>query len=144
MTTNNPNIIGIFVSLNCRPYRVVIRRKVDVLRYRYDLYTPWYKIEALVEVLQVLSNEVQHFTQKLLEVDNKHYRQNSRRKRHYIHTEKGMLYGDMRNDLAIRYSRKVSELWLGSNINTAQILQVIREACEAAEIDYGAINDLKF
>jgi hypothetical protein len=145
-------ITGVFVNMNFtshgtksnRAYvRVLIRRKVDDWRDQYDLYKPWDKINAVIEVIKVLSNEVPDFTKKILEVDERQYRQSSHRTRHYIHTEKEKLYESTRTDLVERYSRKVGNVWLGTNINTSQMVQAIRAACEAAEVEYGSLSSLK-
>jgi hypothetical protein len=143
MATIEQGITGVFVSLHRPTLRVVIRRKLDVWHDRYDVHKPWEKIDAVVEVLKVFSNEVPDFTKKILAVDERHYRQSSHRTRHYIHTEREKLYGNLRNDLAEKYSRKVCDVWLGTNINTTQMLHVIREACEAAEVEYGSLGSLK-
>lgn len=100
MATLRQGITGVFVSLHPPLLRIVIRRRVDVWRDRYDVHKPWEKIDAVVEVLQVLSNEVPGFTHKILAVDEKHYRQSSYRTRHYVHTQKEKLYESTRADLA--------------------------------------------
>lgn len=91
----------------------------------------------------MLSNEVPDFTKKILEVDERQYGQSSHRTRRYIHIEKDKLYESTRTDLVEKYSRKVGNVWLGTNINTSQMLQVIREACEAAEVEYGSLSSFK-
>jgi hypothetical protein len=135
---------GIFVSLYRSPLRVVFRRRVDYKWNRYDAFQPWEKIEAVVTVIEELSKEFPEFTEKLVAVDEKHYRRSSHRTRHYVHTDRSKLYGAGRNDLTEKFSRKVAGIWLGTNLNSTAMLQVIREACEAAGVEYGSLSSLKW
>lgn len=135
---------GVFVSLYRSPLRLVFRRRVDFRWDRYDAFTPWEKIDAVVTVIEELAKEIPGFTEKFIAVDEKHHHRSSHRTRHCVHTDRDKLYGTRRNDLAEKFSRKVAGIWLGTNLNSAAMLQVIREACETAEIEYGSLSSLKW
>jgi len=135
---------GIFVNLYRSPLRVVFRRHVNFLWDRYDVFKPWKKIDAVVLAIDELAKENPRFTEKLIAVDEKYYRSSSHRIRHYVHEDRDFLYSASRNDLAQKFSRKVADVWLGTNLDTQQMLQVIREVCEAAEIEYGMLSSLKW
>ena len=134
---------GIFISFVRSPLRVVFRRRVDFRWDRYDAYRPWEKIEAVVTVIEELAREFPGFTEKLIAVDDKCHRLSAHRTRHYVHTDRNKLYSEGRTDLSDKFSRKVAGIWLGTNMNSGAMLQVIREACEAAEIEYGSVSSLK-
>ncbi|MFN3545735.1 MAG: hypothetical protein ACK4UX_12880 [Thiobacillus sp.] len=135
---------GVFVNLHRSPLRVVFRRRVDYRWDRYDVFKPWEKIDAVVMVIEELAKENPSFTEKLISVDEKQYRSSSHRTRHYVHNDRDQLYGANRKDLAEKFSRKVAGVWLGTNLNSQVMLQVIKEACEAAEIEYGPLSSLKW
>ena len=135
---------GVFVNLYRSPLRVVFRRRVDFRWDRYDVFKPWEKIDAVVMVIEELAKENPAFTEKLIAVDEKHHRASSHRTRHYVHKDRDQLYGTNRKDLAEKFSRKVAGVWLGTNLNSQAMLQVIKEACEAAEVDYGTLSSLKW
>ena len=142
--TTTKEITGIFVSLYRSPLRVVFRRRVDYLRDCYEVFKPWVKIDAVGEVIEMLSKESTDFTSRFLSVDEKCYRQSSHRTRRYVHTDRQQLYGTQRKDLMGKFSRMIGEVWLGTNLNTAGMLQVIREACEAAEVEYGPLSAIEW
>jgi len=98
----------------------------------------------LQQVNEELHNEIPGFSGKLVAVDEQHHRSSSHRTRHYVHTEREKLYGPGRKDLVEKFSRYVAGLWLGTNLNSQGMLQVIKEACEAAEIEYGPLSSLKW
>ena len=135
---------GIFVSLIRTPLRVVFRRRVDHRWDRYDLYKPWEKIDAVVTVIEELSREIPGFIEKLVLVDDQHYSASRYRTRHYVHINREKLYNEDRKDLANKFARQVADIWLGTNLNTPGMLQVIKEACEAAEIEYGSLSSIKW
>jgi len=137
-------ITGIFVNLYRAPLRVVFRKRVDYLWDRYEIFKPWNKIDAVEKVIEVLSEASPDVIEKILLVDEKHYRQSSHRTRHYVHRDRTQLYGEFRKDLSEKYAKKVRGIWLATNLDTKAMLQVIREACEAAEIEYGNLGALKW
>ena len=138
-------ITGIFVNLyRARsPLRVIFRRRIDYLWDRHDIFKPIDKIDAVVKVIEVLAEEIPDFIPKLLTVDEKHFRQSSYRTRHYVHTDRNQLYGEARKDLAQKFARQVGGVWLATNLDSKAMLQVIREACEAAGVEFGSISSLK-
>jgi len=135
--------VGVFVNLRS-PLRVVFRRRVDFRWDRYDVFKPWEKIEAVVMIIEELAKENAEFTEKFVAVDEKHYRASPHRTRHYVHKDRDQLYGASRADLAEKYSRQIAGIWLATNLGSSEKLQVIREACEAAEIEYGSVSSLKW
>lgn len=134
---------GIFVSLRST-LRVVFLRHINFRHYQYDVFKPWEKIEAVVLVIEELAKENKDFTKKIAAVDEKYYRTSSHRTRHYVNSDRNQLYGVNRPDLADKHSRQVADIWLATNLGMPEMLQVIKEACEAAEIDYGAVSSLKW
>ncbi len=139
---DNP-ITGIYVGLRRSPLRIVFRRRVDYPWDRYDVFKPWEKIDGVVEVLKLLAKEQEDFTQSIVEVDKKYRRGSSHRTNRYVDTDRDNLYSPQRNDLVSKYSRRVGQLWLATNLNTRQMLDVIQEACEAAKVEFRTISDVK-
>ena len=135
-------ITGVFVSLYRAPLRVVFRHRVDYRHDLYEVFKPWEKIESVYEIIRTLSQDKQAFDQRVISVDEHYYRSSSHRTRRYIHTDRAKLYPD-RDDL-VKYSHEIGELWIGTNLNTSGMLQVIREACEAAEVEYGPLGAIKW
>lgn len=135
-------VTGVFVSLNRAPLRVVFRRHVDYRRDVYQVFKPCEKIDAVYEVIRTLSGEKDDFVQRILSIDESCYRNSSHRTRRYLHTDRAQLYPG-RDDL-VRYSHNVGELWIGTNLNTPCMLQVISEACEAAEVEYDPLKAIKW
>lgn len=85
-------ITGVFVQLYRAPIRLVFRRRVDCRRDSYHVFKPWHKIEAVYEVIFVLSNKRSDFTQRLLDIDDMYYKNSSHRTRRYVHIDRSKLY----------------------------------------------------
>jgi hypothetical protein len=142
--TSTKAITGVFVALYRSPLRVVFRYHVNYRWDHYEVFKPWQKIDAVVEVLQRLSKERPEFVARIMAVDETYYRQSSHRTRHYVHIDRDKLYDPDRKDLVQKYSRKVGELWLDTDLNEQGKFQVIMEACEAAEVEYGSLSAVKW
>ncbi|MGH6893882.1 MAG: hypothetical protein ACREEP_16665 [Dongiaceae bacterium] len=128
-------IAGIFADLRRFPWRVAFRR-VGSRWERYDIVEPYWKIDALVMVIEELCKEIPAYVDKLVSVDERYRSTSSHRRRQYVHYDRAKLYAPDRIDLASRYSRPVAGIWLATNIGTREIRQVMREACEAAGIEF--------
>jgi hypothetical protein len=139
---NAKEITGVFVSLRRAPLRVVFRCRVDHRRDVYEVLKPWDKIEAVYEVIRMLSTHKNDFVQRIVSIDERYYSNSTHRTWRYLHTDRARLYPG-RDDLA-RYSHKINDLWIGTNLNTSGILQVIKEACEAGEVEYGSLGAIKW
>ncbi len=140
--TNTKEVTGVFVSLYRSPLRVVFRYRIDYRRDVYEVFKPWNKIEAVYEVIRTLNTHKDDFIQRILSIDEKCCHNSSHRIRRYLHGDPAKLYPG-RADLA-RYSQKIDDLWVGTNLNTSGMLQVIKEACEAGEVEYGPLGAIKW
>ena len=136
-------INGIFVGLSRHPLRIVFRRRIDHHWERYDVYKPFEKIDGVVEILNQLLKEQSEFAQSMVNVDTGNIKRSSFRTNHYVATDREMLYRQERDDLVRKYSRRIGPLWLATNLNGGQKMEVIKEACEAAEIEFGLVSALK-
>jgi hypothetical protein len=101
---NKTETTGIFVNLYRSPLRMVFRRHINFRWDRYDIFKPCNKIDAVVVAIGELSKEDPGFINKLIAVDEKHYRNSSYRKRHYVHQDRNFLYSADRKDLAEIFS----------------------------------------
>jgi hypothetical protein len=143
MTREHANrITAIYVGLRRSPLRVVIRRSVSHSWDRFDVFKPFQKIDGVVEVLKQLAEERDDFVASIVKVDKKRHRQSSHRTNRYVDPDRDQLYTPLRKDLVAKFSRRVGQLWLATNLNQNQMLEVIREACEAADVEYGPISSL--
>lgn len=137
-------INGVFSGLRGQPLRIVFRRHVNHKWDRYDVFLPYSKIEGVVEVLKQLDKEQENFTQSIVEVDKKYLRSTPGRTNRYVDTDQNNLYTRHRTDLIRKRSVRVGKLWLADDLNTPQMLTVIREACDAAQVVFGSASALKW
>jgi len=136
-------IKAVYVGLRRSPLRVVFHQRARGLWDRYDVFKPFSKIDGVVEVLKQLQTEKLGFATALVAIDRKACTTSGNRINRYVALEREHLYRPDRIDLVRSYSRLVGQVWLATNLNTWQMVEVIAEACKAASVDFKSITELK-
>ena len=136
-------ITGIFVSAHKLEAKYAIRRKVSPFHERYDVHKPWNKIDVVRSLVKLLDGEFEDFLQRFEAVDTKHYRSNSHRARHYVSSEQEKLYPNKDFEFCKRFSFQYKDRWIATNIGAKEIIQCVREMCEACDVAYGSWADLR-
>lgn len=140
----NSPINGVFASSRRGPPRIVFRRKLNYKWDRYDVFKPWDKIDGVVEVIKQLAKEHEDFSESIIKIDKIYLRTTPQRKNRYIDFDRDNLYTPRRSDLTSMYSRLIGDLWIIDNINYDQKIILIKEACEAAKVEFGTLSSLKW
>lgn len=137
-------ITGVFIGIWRSPLRIVFRRRVDLRYNRYDVFQPLQKIDGVIEVIKQLAKERDDFITSIVEVDKMNLRNSSNRINRYVDTDRDQLYRPQKKNLISKYSRKVGQLWIATNLNSYQMRDLIQEACKAARVEFGSISDVKW
>jgi hypothetical protein len=136
-------ITAVFVNLRRPQLLVVFRRSAEYPWAHYDVFKPWDKIDAVYKVIEEFIREKPGFTSRLMDVDEKYFKSSSHRTRRYVHTDQSQLY-PLGTNFAKKHSHKIGEIWIAKNLNTSVMLQLIRQACEAAEVDFKPFGAFKW
>jgi hypothetical protein len=139
---DNP-IIGIYLRAHGYNPKYIIKRKTGPSQDRYDVYRPWDKIDIVRDLIQLLEKEIKDFLPKYSAVDEKYYKSSSHRVRRYISKERKELYPTQDEKFMKTYSYSIKGYWVGTNIGAREITQYVREMCEACEIEFGTISEIK-
>lgn len=94
MTTPPGVIRTIYISLDRRPYRFVIRRRISGLRESYEVSRPTTLGDFVADLLRVLSENSPTFMESLAQVDDREFMASKHKSRRYIADRKDLLYID--------------------------------------------------
>lgn len=132
-------IVSLYISLVNRNYRYVLLRQESYFSKPkiYELYFEVKKKDLIRSVLIALANEVDEFYDLLCDVDEKAQKSNSYRINRY--------FAKSRDEIG-RPATSLGNYWLIDNPGGVKdgTEDLLREACKAANIKFGYINDIKF
>ena len=121
--------------------RIVFRYKDG----RWDVFEslrPWGIREALKISLERVEAAVPGALEKAAHLDDKNWQSNRRRSRRYIAESPELLYIESPHLQA--QSEAVSRYHVLTNIPWRDVPLILRLACQAAEIEYGALSNISF
>jgi hypothetical protein len=134
-------LIALYVDLSPEsPLKrhVLHRRHIkDGLSETFEVYVATKKINLIENILNQLSKETENFYEKLCTIDLKWKSKNKRRIHRYFAKSKSELSVDD------KFARKISDYWINGNAGTTGNKDLIREACEAADIKFAPLGSIK-
>ena len=136
-------IIGIYLRAYGNNSKFIVKRKIAPFQDQYDVYRPWDKIDIVRELIKILDTEIENFLSKIEEVDKKHHENNPHRVRRYFTQNRSDLYPTKDKTFSEIHSYSFKGYWVGTNIGSREITQYVREMCEASEIEFGSISEIK-
>ena len=124
-------IIGFYMALRGRPLRFLIRRKVSYSREILALYRCDTLREMITDVLTVLNPTHPDFMTRLQQLDDEEHQNSRHRSRRYIADRRDLLYINS-PPLTEKFSIKVLDFWVATNINRKVANHIVWLACKAA------------
>jgi len=136
-------ITGIYLRVSGYEPKFLIKRKVGPFHDQLDVFRPWEKIDIVRELIKLLDKEFEDFLKKFAAVDEKHYKNSSHRTRYYITKDINKLYPTKDEKFTKEHSFSYKDYFVGTNIGAKEIMQYVREMCEACDISFGSCSEIK-
>ena len=132
--TQRSSVLAIYYDLYRSSRKVGIRTRVGYGHERVDIRRFDTLKEFLIWLLKFLHEQDPAFIAKLATLDDAQFMRRGHRKRRYISPNRDTLYLQSQ-ELAQRYSVRIADHWLASNIGGAEVAQIVKLAAEAAGVE---------
>lgn len=137
-------LLRIYTQVRTKPYRLALRYinigdpKEVIELYRYSSYG-----DFVVGMLSVLANEVPSILFKVSVIDDNRFMANPQKTRRYVADKEELLYIDSPH-LTEKFSRKVNDHWVATNIGCSETNAIVSAAAIAMAAKRSPLSDLKF
>ena len=138
-------ISGIFVRPEGQEGKVAIRTRLSRFHDSYDvqrLCREFDEIDIVRHLIKTLAEAFPDFVENVLFVDERERKNNPHRSRRYFAKRQSELYPKKEIEFAREHSEQLCGLWIANNVGAKEIRQMVKEMCDACEIEF--IADLRF
>lgn len=128
------NILAIYYNCYQSSRKVGIRTRVGYGHERIDIRRFDTLKSFVIWLLRLLHERDPAFLGKLAALDDAQFMRRGHRKRRYISPNRDTLYLQS-PALAEKYSVRIADHWLATNIGGAEVAQIVKLAAEAAHVE---------